>query len=209
MKKLFTLGLCLIFITGYSQRVSVGISAGAGKTSINNSYGYTGTIAYRAGVFTDIKIINPLLVKAEIGYDSYANQSDQTYTNSVGVTIDGGKNINRWSVVEIPVGVKLVTGIKVHPYYSLMAGPSLLLTAKNHTRGVENIPNSTTGTTVDIKDDYNSIYWSIYNAAGIELKGEKITPFFEFRWKHSVSDFYDNPYSKPLNVFSLNIGIKF
>lgn len=103
MKKLLTLGLCLIFASAYSQRVSVGLSIGAGKTSVNAPFGYTGSTAMRMGVFTDIKITGPLFVGAGIAYESSAIQSTYTITNASGGTIGTAKNVERCGTCWKPV----------------------------------------------------------------------------------------------------------
>lgn len=211
MKKLLTLGLCLIFASAYSQRVSVGLSIGAGKTSVNAPFGYTGSTAMRMGVFTDIKITGPLFVGAGISYESSAIQSTYTITNASGGTIGTAKNVERCGTVDFPVFVKLKTGVKVNPYFLVGAGPSVLVSAKNYSKGMTSIPNSTTdpNAKTDVSDNYNSMYWALYNAVGIELKGEKLIPFFEVRLKHSLSSVHTSANYGSLNVITANIGLKF
>jgi hypothetical protein len=211
MKKLFTLGLCLIFASAYSQRVSVGLSLGAGKASVNAPFGYTGSTAMRMGVFTDVKITGPLFAGAGVAYESSAIQSTSTTTNASGGSTGTVKNVERCGTVDFPVFIKLKTGVKVNPYFSVGAGPSVLVSAKNYSKGSSYIPNSTTdpNAKTDVSDDYNSMYWALYNAVGIELKGDKITPFFEVRLKHSLSDVHLNPSFGSLNVITANIGFKF
>jgi hypothetical protein len=206
MKKLLIIGLFLISTLSIAQkRVGVGASFGVGKTSINAPFGYTGIMSYRAGIVADIKIIGPLSARAEAGYESYGIQN---------VTTIGGneiKNIERSSTIDIPVMAKLSTGVKVQPYFCIGAGPSILMSAKNYYKGAENIPNSTTNpdAKTDVSDNYNAMYWSLYNVVGMDLKGEKITPFIEVRLKHSLGDITPAPAYGNLNSITANIGFKF
>lgn len=201
MKKLLVLGLCLIFASAYSQRVSVGLSLGAGKTSISNIKPYTGSFAYRIGGIADIKLNKILFIASGVEYNSYAIYWDMTQNI---------KNVEKYSSVDIPIGVKLKTGVKIQPYFSLAFGPSFLVSAKNFNKGVGNIPNSTTGDhKIDVSDNYNTLYWSGHGAVGAELKGEKITPFIEIRLKRSVSETKPSFGYDPLTIITGNIGFKF
>jgi hypothetical protein len=212
MKKQLIIGLFLISTLSIAQkRVGIGASFGVGKTSMNAPIGYTGIISYRGGIVTDIKIVGPLGVRAEAGCESYGIESITTHTNASGGALGKIKNIERSSSVDIPVMAKLSTGVKVQPYFCICAGPSILMSAKNYYKGVESIPNSTTdpNAKIDVSDKYNSMYWSLYNVVGIDLKGDKITPFIEVRLKHSLGDITPTPAYGSLNSITANIGFKF
>lgn len=201
MKKLLTLGLCLIFVSAYSQRVSVGLSVGAGKTSITNIKPYSGSFAYRAGALVDIKINKILFIASGVEYNSYSIYWDMTQNI---------KNIEKYSSLDVPVGVKLKTGVKIQPYFSLAFGPSFLVSANSMNKGTSNIPNSTTGDQkIDVSDNYNSLYWSGHGAVGMELKGDKFTPFIEVRIKRSISEIKPSFGSDPLTIITGNVGFKF
>lgn len=178
---------------------------------MNAPGGYTGAASYRAGFVTDIKIVGPLGARAEVSYDSYAIQQKFTASSATGAQIGNGKIVERSATIDIPVMVKLSTGVKVKPYYCIGAGPSVLMSAKMIYKNDMTIPNSTIeyGDKIDVSDNYNSLYWSLYNIVGFDLPGKSVTPFIEVRLKHSIGDITPAVGYGPLNSITANIGFKF
>jgi hypothetical protein len=208
MKKLLTLGLCLIFASAYSQKINFGLSLGAGKTVMKRySYGdwYKGHTAFRAGGYTEIKVASFLFVRGEVGYESFSNRLANNFTNA-----GSSYNVERVGSIDAPVLFKLRTGEKIHPYFAIGAGPSFIVSAKNYNNPEIQIPNSTTGSLkVNTIDNYNTLYWSLYSMVGFDLGNKKIVPFFEVRHKYSLSKPLPGYGTGTVNNITANLGLRF
>jgi hypothetical protein len=206
MKKLIVIYLLSISISSYSQSdFSIGASIGVGKTLMAAPFGYSGFTSYRAGVVAQYNIVSFLSAVTEIGTESYAIRKQNT--------IAGNKieNIERFTTIDVPVMAKFSTGENIKPYFSFGVGPSFLLSAKGFSKGADNIPGSTSNpdAKTDVSEKYNSTYWSLYSVAGVDLKGEKVIPFIEFKLKHSITDVAPAFVYSPLNSITANIGFRF
>ncbi|MFM9988481.1 porin family protein [Flavobacterium sp.] len=198
MKKvLLTAVAVFAFSFANAQEVKFGVKAGLNMASLNGGDSYYGSYGSKAGFhvggLAEIKINDKFSVQPELLYS--LKGADFNY--GFGAFGLGTDKLNL-SYIDLPIMVKF------YPIQHLSAelGPNVafLMSAKR----VQN-------TTVDVKDDYNSIDYGMNVGAGYELKQGIM---FQLRYNIGLSDVSKSPaigtnYKDKNSVFQVSVGYKF
>jgi hypothetical protein len=209
MKKiLFLIAVVLGTRATFAQnKFNAGISIGGGITGIKNDLMYKNGGSLRLALIAEYSFTRNISVLLNPSFSYFTTKYSDKFS------VPGGKgydlvNINRFNTIATPLCFKMkASGGKAKPYYSIGLGPSFLVSHKN----IETIGGSLSKNTYYSASNtgYKNLYWTVNNYFGIELQGDKITPYIEFVTIHSFTPTSESYHFDGLNSYTLSLGFKF
>jgi hypothetical protein len=197
MKKLLlSVAAVMAFATASAQEVKFGVKAGLNMSSIQGGY-YSGAIkpGFHIGGLAEIKLNDKFAIQPELLYSLKGSD----YNAGLGLFgINLGLDKINLSYVDLPIIVKYFP----IEHLSVEAGPnvSFLTSAK-----------SVGSSSVDVKDNYNTVDYGMNIGAGYELKQGIL---FQLRYNLGLSDISKTAtgatkYSEKNTGFQVSVGYKF
>jgi hypothetical protein len=198
MKKLVLAVTLLVAGVTNAQDIKFGVKGGLNISSLNGGDAYYGSygskIGFHVGGLAEVKINDKFSVQPEVLLSSKGTD----YNYGLGFYGLGTTSKVNLLYVDLPVMVKFYP----IPHLSAELGPNVgvLVSAKN-------VGN----TTVDVKNDYNSVDFGMNIGAGYELKQGIM---FQLRYNIGLADVSKDftsgyNYTDKNSVLSLSVGYKF
>lgn len=209
MKRLLIVGLTLCAFSSFAQtrKVTFGASFGAGSGTILNSLEYTSRAAFRVGGSCEYNFWKALNLQVDPSFNYYSIKNENYFTDQLGNSTNY-KLTSTFFSIDVPVLIKgKIPGEFIKPYYAFGFGPSFLLNSKSTSSSPKIPGGSLYGIPVD--EGFSSVYGSIYNVVGLELKGETVFPYIEFRALHSVTKTNEYTQYANINIYTFNLGMRF
>lgn len=211
MKKITLLlalaALSLPFTALSQKRVSIGLKLSGTMNFVSSSFirNLSPKQGFSIGALTEVKIIGPLAIRAEVLFANRGYKDEITFTDASGGVIGTDALRLNTNYIDIPVLAKFSFGKVVKPYFLLGGKGSLFVNGKIKYPDI-NIPNSTTGAST-YRYNANSYDYSALGGFGLDFNLSKLSVFTELRYNHGFVAI--DAFNTRFRTFEVSAGVKF